>query len=185
MTARGIDLSALRPLGRPGLRTWLLYEPEARRVVHRIGSPTHVEASPNADDLRRDRSLPNFARAIALYHLVVEATLAQPGQHYIEDFFIKEGTMPGFSAGMVNVSQDEQRHIGFGVKLLRDLAQEDPDVPLAVADLVTGSSTAARAASAWIRGRTDSVLAPGSSTATVPAPAIAVTPAARRHGLAP
>ena len=32
-----------------------------------------------ADDLRRDRSLPNFARAIALYHMVVEATLAQPG----------------------------------------------------------------------------------------------------------
>ena len=71
-----------------------------------------------ADDLRRDRSLPNFARAIALYHMVVEATMAQPGQHYIEDFFIKSGTMPGFSEGMANVSRDEQRHIGFGVKVL-------------------------------------------------------------------
>ena len=71
-----------------------------------------------ADDLRRDRSLPNFARAIALYHMVVEATMAQPGQHYIEDYFIKAGTMPGFSEGMANVSRDEQRHIGFGVKVL-------------------------------------------------------------------
>src|SRR5262245_43691488 len=60
-----------------------------------------------ADELRRDRSLPKFAQAIALYHMVVEATLAQPGQHFIEDFFNKEGTMPGFSAGMHNVSRDE------------------------------------------------------------------------------
>ena len=37
---------------------------------------------------------------------------------------------------MHNVSQDEQRHIGFGVKLLRDLALEDPEVPDAVADLL-------------------------------------------------
>ena len=74
-----------------------------------------------ADDLRRDRSLPNFARAIALYHMVVEATLAQPGQHFIEDYFANAGTMPGFSEGMANVSRDEQRHIGFGVKVLSEL----------------------------------------------------------------
>ena len=52
-----------------------------------------------ADELRRDRSLPKFCQAITLYHMVVEATLAQPGQHFIEDFFTKEGTMPGFSRG--------------------------------------------------------------------------------------
>ena len=44
-----------------------------------------------ADELRRDRSLPKFARAIALYHMVVEATLAQPGQHFIEDYFAEAG----------------------------------------------------------------------------------------------
>ncbi len=74
-----------------------------------------------ADELRRDRSLPKFAQAIALYHMVVEATLAQPGQHFIEDYFTKAGTMPGFSEGMHNVSRDEQRHIGFGVKTLAEL----------------------------------------------------------------
>ena len=35
---------------------------------------------------------------------------------------------------MHNVALDEQRHIGFGVKLLRDLAPEDPEVPEAVAE---------------------------------------------------
>ena len=44
--------------------------------------------------------------------------------------------LPAFRAGMRNVSQDEQRHIGFGVKLLRDLSTEDPEVPEAVAELL-------------------------------------------------
>jgi ribonucleotide reductase small subunit len=74
-----------------------------------------------AEELRKDRSLPKYAQAITLYHLIVEGSLAQPGQHFIEDFFASEATMPGFSAGMANVSKDEQRHIGFGVKVLAEL----------------------------------------------------------------
>ena len=76
-----------------------------------------------AEELRKDRSLPKYAQAITLYHLIVEGSLAQPGQHFIEDFFASEETMPGFSAGMANVSRDEQRHIGFGVKVLSELLE--------------------------------------------------------------
>jgi hypothetical protein len=89
-----------------------------------------------ADELRKDRSLPKFAQAIALYHMVVEATLAQPGQHFIEDFFTKEGTMPGFSEGMKNVSRDEQRHIGFGVKTLSECFAESDECKAAVVELL-------------------------------------------------
>jgi hypothetical protein len=77
-----------------------------------------------AEELRKDRSLPKYAQAITLYHLVVEGSLAQPGQHFIEDFFATEDTMPGFSSGMANVSRDEQRHIGFGVKVLSELLDD-------------------------------------------------------------
>ncbi len=77
-----------------------------------------------AEELRKDRSLPKYAQAITLYHLIVEGSLAQPGQHFIEDFFASEDTMPGFSSGMANVSRDEQRHIGFGVKVLSELLGE-------------------------------------------------------------
>jgi hypothetical protein len=77
-----------------------------------------------AEELRKDRSLPKYAQAITLYHLIVEGSLAQPGQHFIEDFFASGEKMPGFSAGMVNVSRDEQRHIGFGVKVLSELLAE-------------------------------------------------------------
>jgi len=89
-----------------------------------------------ADGLRKDRSLPNFAAAITMYHLLVEATLAQPGQHFIESYVTERGILPGFRQGMENVSRDEQRHIGFGVKCLSDCVKQDPDCKYAVADLM-------------------------------------------------
>jgi hypothetical protein len=89
-----------------------------------------------AADLRKDKSRPNLARSVCMYHLIVEATLAQPGQHFIEGYLIDRGILPGFRAGMENVSRDEQRHIGFGVKLIHDLVKEDPDCRYAVADLL-------------------------------------------------
>ncbi len=89
-----------------------------------------------AEELRRDRSLPKFAQAITLYHLVVEATLAQPGQHFIEDYFVRDGSMPGFAGGMQNVSRDEQRHIGFGVKVLSELIRETDEVKAAIDELL-------------------------------------------------
>ena len=89
-----------------------------------------------ADELRRDRSKPKFAQAITMYHLVVEAALAQPGQHFIESYLTERELLPGFSAGMKNVSLDEQRHIGFGVKVLSELVKEDPECKDAVAELL-------------------------------------------------
>jgi hypothetical protein len=89
-----------------------------------------------ADELRRDRSRPKLAAAVALYHLVVEATLAQTGQHFIEDYLDERELLPAFREGMSNIARDEQRHIAFGVKLLSDLRAEDPEVPAAVAELL-------------------------------------------------
>ena len=89
-----------------------------------------------ADELRKDRSIPNFARSIFMYHFLVEATLAQPGQHFIEGYVTERGILPGFAEGMHNVSRDEQRHIGFGVKCLSDLYKQDRDCAAAVADLL-------------------------------------------------
>jgi hypothetical protein len=43
-------------------------------------------------------------------------------ESYLEEFDL----LPGFRSGIRNVALDEQRHIGFGVKLLADLYQEDP-----------------------------------------------------------
>jgi hypothetical protein len=79
-----------------------------------------------ADELRSDRSPRKLASAVTLYHIIVEASLAQPGQHMIEAYLEALDLLPGFRAGMRNVALDEQRHIGFGVKLLADLRKADP-----------------------------------------------------------
>jgi hypothetical protein len=79
-----------------------------------------------ADELRADRSKAKLAAAVTLYHVVVEASLAQPGQHMIESYLEEYDVLPGFREGMRNVALDEQRHIGFGIKLLADLYREDP-----------------------------------------------------------
>jgi ribonucleotide reductase beta subunit family protein with ferritin-like domain len=80
-----------------------------------------------AQELRADRSKRKLAAAVTLYHVVVEASLAQPGQHMIEGYLEEFDILAGFREGMRNVSLDEQRHIGFGVKLLADLYREDPE----------------------------------------------------------
>ena len=87
-------------------------------------------------ELRRTPSIPQLAAAVTLYHVVIEATLAQTGQHFITSYLTERDLLPGFRAGMENVAADEQRHIGFGVKLLSDLREMDPEVPDAVSDLL-------------------------------------------------
>jgi len=69
----------------------------------------------------KDRAL--LAQTIALYHVVIEGVLAIPGQHFIQRYVEKFDILPGFSAGITNVSRDESRHVAFGVKFLGDLAR--------------------------------------------------------------
>ncbi|HVS29339.1 MAG TPA: alkyl sulfatase C-terminal domain-containing protein, partial [Solirubrobacteraceae bacterium] len=118
----GDDLAGTLEATRPEL-TWGF-----RKVFERLDKM--------ADELRRDRSRPQLAAAVTLYHIVIEAGLAQAGQHFITNYLHERQLLPGFTEGMDNITQDEQRHIGFGVKLLADLVKEDPDCRYAVADLL-------------------------------------------------
>jgi ribonucleotide reductase beta subunit family protein with ferritin-like domain/putative sterol carrier protein len=89
-----------------------------------------------ADELRRDRSAAKLSAAVTLYHMVIEATLAQPGQHFITDYLERRDMLPAFRQGMTEIARDEQRHIAFGVKLLADVAAPDKRCRRAVADLL-------------------------------------------------
>ena len=60
---RGADLRGVRALGRPGVRTWLLYEGQVRRLIHRLGCPTHEEVSP------RPEFIPPEWNAAPAFHL--------------------------------------------------------------------------------------------------------------------
>jgi putative sterol carrier protein len=93
-----------------------------------------------SDELRQatrtSKRIPTLAKAVTLYHLIVEATLAQPGQHMICSYLEERNLLPAFQEGMRNIAADEQRHIGFGVKLLADLNRQDERVPYYVASIL-------------------------------------------------
>jgi ribonucleotide reductase beta subunit family protein with ferritin-like domain len=86
--------------------------------------------------LRRQPTRPNLAAAVTMYHLIIEATLAQPGQRVFERYLEQNQLLPGLLEGMERVSADEQRHIGFGVKLLSELVATDPACRDSVVELI-------------------------------------------------
>jgi ribonucleoside-diphosphate reductase beta chain len=66
-----------------------------------------------------------LVEAITLYHMVIEGMLALTGQHFIIDYNEQAGTLPGFVEGFNNVARDEHRHVAFGARFLREMAQKD------------------------------------------------------------
>jgi len=66
-----------------------------------------------------------LVEAITLYHMVIEGMLALTGQHFIIEYNEQAGTLPGFVEGFNNVARDEHRHVAFGARFLREMAQED------------------------------------------------------------
>ena len=66
-----------------------------------------------------------LVETITLYHMVIEGMLALTGQHFIISYNEEQGTLPGFVEGFNNVSRDEHRHVAFGARFLREMAETD------------------------------------------------------------
>jgi sugar/nucleoside kinase (ribokinase family) len=61
LAKRRVDLSGVQRLGGPGVRTWLRYEGHLRRLIHRLGCPTHEQVSPGPEHIPRAwQSAPAF-----------------------------------------------------------------------------------------------------------------------------
>jgi ribonucleoside-diphosphate reductase beta chain len=69
--------------------------------------------------------LESLVEAVTIYHMVIEGMLALTGQHFIIDYNETVGTLPGFVEGFNNVARDEHRHVAFGSRFLREMAQRD------------------------------------------------------------
>jgi hypothetical protein len=67
-----------------------------------------------------------FAKAMAVYHIVIEGVLALTGQKFILAWARDNQILPGFRAGFTAVARDESRHVSFGARVIRDLLDEDP-----------------------------------------------------------
>jgi ribonucleoside-diphosphate reductase beta chain len=66
-----------------------------------------------------------LVEAITLYHMIIEGMLALTGQHFIMEYNEQQGTLPGFVEGFNKIARDEHRHVAFGARFLREMAQED------------------------------------------------------------
>ena len=74
---------------------------------------------------REPEDLETLVEAVTLYHMVIEGMLALTGQHFIISYNEQIGTLPGFVEGFNNVARDEHRHVAFGARFLRDMAERD------------------------------------------------------------
>lgn len=67
-----------------------------------------------------------LVEGVTLYHVIIEGTMALAGQRQLLEQCRKKNLFPGFRGGFTAVARDESRHVIFGVKVLRDMIQEDP-----------------------------------------------------------
>src|SRR3712207_2450892 len=74
---------------------------------------------------REPGDLEALVEAVTLYHMVIEGMLGLTGQHFIIEYNETQGTLPGFVEGFNNIARDEHRHVAFGARFLRDMAQAD------------------------------------------------------------
>jgi len=89
------------------------------------------------DQLRRQpANKPLYAQCIALYHIVVEGTLAHPGQRFMLDYMTQFDVLPGFREGIAHIARDESRHMAFGIQTLGELVAESPHIKRAVIRLL-------------------------------------------------
>lgn len=86
-----------------------------------------LEMLPAASEkIRRDlNDMDALVAGIVLYHLVIEATLALTGQRFLLNYTRENDLLPGFRQGFTAVARDESRHVGFGVKFLKEMVDKD------------------------------------------------------------
>lgn len=102
-----------------------IFEPETGQLA-RLTEAVRVEP--------RDYS--RWVRAITVYHLMVEAMLALPGQRNVLRLLRANDLLPGFRAGFTAVTRDESRHVSYGVWALREAvrAGREADIRTVVDD---------------------------------------------------
>jgi ribonucleoside-diphosphate reductase beta chain len=91
-------------------------------------APLFDEYLESVSQTLRDRpdDLAAFAKAVAVYHIVIEGVLALTGQKFILAWARNRDILPGFRAGFTAVARDESRHVAFGARVIRDLVAQDP-----------------------------------------------------------
>jgi ribonucleoside-diphosphate reductase beta chain len=123
----GLEAGSLRARLKEMEETMLTLEPWHFLFDESLhGVAKRIQAKP--DDLAL------FVEGIVTYHMVTEGVLAMPGQRIIIQYTEDHGLYPGFNKGFRLVEQDEHRHIAFGVRFLKDVCEERPEMKKVITD---------------------------------------------------
>jgi len=87
-----------------------LFDKRLMQAVNRL------KANPHDADARLE--------AVAIYHLIVEGTMALTGLHFLVNYFEKHSLFPDIAEGFRNVKRDEHLHVGWGTWYLRRKCRE-------------------------------------------------------------
>jgi ribonucleoside-diphosphate reductase beta chain len=69
--------------------------------------------------------------------------LALTGQHFIISYNEEHGVLPAFVEGFNLIARDEHRHVAFGARFLREMAQADSKYAEAIQRMLIESAPAA------------------------------------------
>ena len=116
-------------LGVPGgLHGALAHVSEMRQATGgygRIFDPTDGELVTMTEAVRQaPADYAKWVRGITLYHLMIEALLALPGQRRVLRLLRANDLLPGFRAGFTAVTRDESRHVSYGIWALRQAVRK-------------------------------------------------------------
>jgi ribonucleoside-diphosphate reductase beta chain len=133
-----------------GYWTRVIHEAEAKRGVERSDPRDPAWFNDAYDELfeRNEQAMTrlltedtpeNRARAYCHYHLTVEGILAQTGYYAVQTAFSGDTPglpeLPGLFAGFSKIRSDEGRHVGFGMRKLKELVAADAVEPAMLHDL--------------------------------------------------
>jgi ribonucleoside-diphosphate reductase beta chain len=113
-----------------------------REIEDRMLGPWHFLFDDSLRDIAdRIKAKPDdfqlFVEGIVTYHMVTEGVLAMPGQRIMIEYTSDHDLYPGFNEGFRLVEQDEHRHIAFGVRFLKDVCDDRPEMKQVVLNRLT------------------------------------------------
>ena len=84
-------------------------------------------------------NMDRLIEGVALYHLVIQGTVALTGRRFLLDHARSNDLLPGWCRGSTAIARDEARHVDFAVKFLREMVVKDRHY----ADVIVGVLTKA------------------------------------------
>ena len=117
----------------------------ARQYMNPASQYILIESLSNVSERIRQEpgQLVHLVEGVALYHLIIEGTMALAGQRTLLEGYRQENLFPSLRAGMIALTRDESRHVIFGVRFLRDMIQQNTAYTSVIIDAVKRFAPAA------------------------------------------